>query len=334
VKSDTAIKRSNANEPLREGLMKRNRAGIDWLINILKLSLFAGLLAVGVAACGFKGKQVARKQATFLPLFDVHFHYSEPVGEDELFSDLSAAHITRSVLFGTEAAADMAGEYPRRFVASYSGRLSTIRRELKGGRDETIAEEIAGDFEQALRSGRYRGLGEVSTYHHAYPDDPIAPDSPLILRLLEVAGRYHVPINIHCSDFGYPAMERALRAYPNTTVIWAHTGSHLPPDKIRALLWAYPNLYFDLAAMDQTWPQKHTLLSFFGRIDGSWRNLFEEFPDRFLVGFDLSTNADRIRQISQAATDAVVMQRVLLGLTSATATKLAYQNAERLYQVK
>ena len=300
----------------------------------LKLSLIVGFLVFGVAACGLKGKQLAGKQATSLPLFDAHFHYNEPVDEDELFSNLSAAHITRTVLFGTEAAADMAREYPDRFVASYSGRLSAIRRELKGGRDEARAEEIAGKFEQALRSGRYRGLGEVSTYHHAYPDDPIAPDSPLILRLLEVAGRYHVPITIHCTDFGYPAMERALRAYPNTTVIWAHTGSHLPPDKIRALLWAYPNLYFDLAAMDQTWPENHTLLSFFGRIDGSWRSLFEEFPDRFLVGFDLSTDAGRIRQISQAAADAAVMERVLSGLTTATATKLAYQNAERLYQVR
>lgn len=307
---------------------------IDSLMKTLKLSLCVALLVAGVTACGFKAVHSPREKTAFLPLFDVHFHYNEPVDEDKLFSNLAAAHITRTVLFGTEAAADMAGEYPWHFVASYSGRLSAIRRELKGGRDETIAEEIAGDFEQALRSGRYRGLGEVSTYHHAYPDDPIAPDSPLILRLLEVAGRYHVPINIHCSDFGYPAMERALRAYPNTTVIWAHTGSHLPPDKIRALLWAYPNLYFDLAAMDQTWPESHTLLSLFGRIDGSWRNLFEEFPDRFLVGFDLSTDADRIRQISQAAADAAVMQRVLSGLTSATATKLAYENAERLYQVR
>jgi predicted TIM-barrel fold metal-dependent hydrolase len=314
--------------------MNWNGARIDRLIETLKLSLFVGLLVVGVGACGFKGKQLARKQATFIPLFDAHFHYNDPVDEDELFSNLSVAHITRSVLFGTEAASDMAREYPERFVASYSGRIELNRPELKGGKDKAMAEKVAGEFDQALRSGLYRGLGEVSTYHHRYPNDPIYPDSPLMLHLLEVAGRYHVPINIHCSDFGLPEMEHALREAPGTTVIWAHTGSHLSPDKIRVLLREFPNLYFDLAAMDETWPRKHTLLSFFGRIDESWRLLFEEFPDRFLVGFDLSTDVDRGRQISTAAANAAVMERVLSGLTSTTATKVAYQNAERLYQFR
>ncbi|MGE5307002.1 MAG: amidohydrolase family protein [Alphaproteobacteria bacterium] len=314
--------------------MKSNGARSDRLIKTLKLSLFVGFLVVGVAACGFKGKQVARKRATFLPLFDVHFHYNDSIDEDKLFLNLSEAHITRSVLFGTESASDMAREYPERFVASYATDLSIRRQESKGGKDEAVAREIAGESEQALRSGLYRGLGEISTYHHAYPDDPIAPDSPLVLSLLAVAGRYHVPINIHCSDFGLPEMEHALRLAPGTTVIWAHTGSHLPPDKIRGLLREFPNLYFDLAAMDETWPRRHTLLSFFGRIDERWRLLFEEFPDRFLVGFDMSTNVNRGRQVTTAPANAAVMERVLSGLTPATATKIAYQNAERLYQFR
>ena len=300
----------------------------------LKLLLCVGLVVFGATGCGFKGRRFPKEQATVLPLFDAHFHYNEPVDENEMFANLSAAHIKRTVLFGTESASEMARKYPERFVASYSGSLSVHRRELKGGTDEAIVQTIAGEFEQALQSGLYRGLGEVSAYHHAYPDDPIAPDSPLILRLLEVAGRYRVPINIHCSDFGYSGMQHALRASPGTTVIWAHTGSHLPPDKIQVLLRMFPNLYFDLAAMDEYWPGRHTLLSFLGRIDGSWRHLFEEFPERFLIGFDLSTDVNRGRRISTAAANAAVMEQVLSGLTPATATKLAYENAERLYQIR
>jgi predicted TIM-barrel fold metal-dependent hydrolase len=297
----------------------------------LKLLLCVGLLVLGATGCGFKGRRPPKEQGTFLPLFDAHFHYNDPVDENKMLANLDAAHITRAVLFGTESASAMARKYPERFVASYAGHLSVRRRESKGGTDETVVQTIADEYEQALRSGLYRGLGEVAAYHHAYPDDPIAPDSPLMLRLLEVAGRYGVPINIHCSDFGYAGMQHALRASPNTTVIWAHTGSHLPPDKIQILLRMFPNLYFDLAAMDEYWPGRHTLLSFLGRIDNSWRRLFEEFPDRFLMGFDLSTDAGRGRRLSRAAANAAVMQRVLSGLTPATATKLAYQNAERLY---
>lgn len=328
----TALRRGNG--PAGDAVGKWIGAKLESPMKTLKLSLCVVLLVAGVTACEVKAVHSSKEKTAFLPLFDVHFHYNNPVDENEMLANLAAAHITRAVLFGTESASEMARKYPERFVASYSGRLSSRRRELSGGKDEAMVKKVAGEFEQALRSGRYRGLGEVSAYHHAYPDDPIAPDSPLVLRLLEIAGRHHVPINIHCSDFGYSEMERALRASPNTTVIWAHTGSHLPPEKIRVLLQAFPSLYFDLAAMDQTWPRKHTLLSFFGRIDDSWRRLFEEFPDRFLIGFDLSTNVDRGRRISTAAENAAVMERVLSGLTSATATKLAYQNAERLYQVK
>jgi hypothetical protein len=202
----------------------------------LKLFLYVGLLIIGATGCGFKGSHIPGEQATVFPLFDAHFHYNDPVDENEMLANLDAAHITRTALFGTENAAAMARKYPGRFVASYSGQLAARRSELKGGQDEAIAQTIAGEFDQALRSGLYRGLGEVSAYHHAYPNDPIAPDSPLMLRLLEVAGRYHVPIDVHCSDFGYAGMQHALRLSPDTTVIWAHTGSHLPSDKIRALL--------------------------------------------------------------------------------------------------
>jgi hypothetical protein len=303
-------------------------------MKVLKSWLCLGLLVLSVTACGFKGRQIPRKTPAVLPLFDAHFHYNQPADEDELLASLSAAHITRSVLFGGESASEMARKYPERFVASYSGLLSGRRHELNGGKDEAIVTEIAGEVDQALRSGRYRGLGEISAYHHAYPHDPVAPDSPLILRLFELAGRYHVPVNIHCSDFGYSEMEHALRESPGTTVIWAHTGSHLPPDKIRILLQAFPNLYFDLAAMDDYWPGRHTLLSFFGGIAERWRGLFEEFPDRFEVGFDLSTDINRGRRISTAAVHAAAIEQALAGLTPATAKKIAYENAERLYQVR
>ena len=99
-------------------------------------------------------------------------------------------------------------------------------------RDGTTAEEvdrICGEMERSLKTGRYRGLGEFTTYSRPTPVLPptrLSPDSPLMCRLLKLAGRYGVSVNIHCDDYGAKEMVNALRAHPKTKVVWAHTGSY------------------------------------------------------------------------------------------------------------
>jgi len=266
------------------------------------------------------------------PLIDVHSHWNGPMS-GELLQAMNAAGIRRMVVFGGEDAARLARQQPDRFVASYTGLLGARRKAMGGGTDLEVTERVGAEFEQALKSGLYKGLGEISTYHPAYSADPIAPDSPLILRFLDLAGRYGVPIIIHCMDSGVSEMARALRAHPKTTVIWAHTGG-LSPLVIRDFLSDHPNLYFDLSATHPPWPRRrYPILSFGATIDENWQQLFEEYPDRFLIGFDFSALRGRGTPISAAREAGEFFRSALSQITPTTARKVAYENAQRLYKL-
>lgn len=124
------------------------------------------------------------------------------------------------------------------------------------------------------------GIGEIHTYHSDRPTQ-ITPDSPAIRGLLELVTRYDLPINIHCPADGRAEIERALKAYPKATVIWAHTGTFLPPATLMDLLYTHPNLYFDLAIKNKRLRRDAYPILFGMTLREEWRQLFESYPAVF-----------------------------------------------------
>ncbi|MBI2087393.1 MAG: amidohydrolase family protein [Deltaproteobacteria bacterium] len=302
-----------------------------------------GLLGTSLGACAGPVIRTPGEEIEKFPLVDAHSHYGavrDPMGED-LIEAMSAAGIKRMVLFeaSDRGAKELARRFPGRFAPSYQGPMGIDRRreQMKYGMDAQIAEQVGAEYEKALRSGLYKGLGEIPTYHGARPV-AIAPHSPLVLRLLELADQYRVPINIHCtaSEGGAGRIDQALRSHPQTVVVWAHAGSYLSPASIRDFLRDHPNLYFDLSTLHPPWPVRgRTHLAYSGVIDESWRQLLESYPDRFLVGFDFGPGASgaiRSTPLSLAREVGEFFRTVLTQLTPPTARKFAYENAEKLYK--
>lgn len=318
------------------------KSGRRTSLSNVAINLLLSLAGIIVAACAAPATDNPANNAEKFPLVDAHSHYGavrDPMAED-LIQAMAAAGIKRMVLFeaSNRGAVELAKRFPGRFAPSYQGPMGIDRRreEMKYGKDPEIALQIAAGYEKALSSGVYRGLGEIPTYHPSRPV-PIAPDSLLVLKLLELAGRHGVSINIHCTatDGGATRMAHALRSYPKTTVIWAHGGSRLA--EISDFLRDHPNLYFDLSTLHPPWPLRggRTHLAYRGVIDRSWRELLEAYPDRFLLGFDFGTGfGGTVQSTSLSAAREVgeFFQIVLTQLTPSTARKIAYENAERLYK--
>jgi predicted TIM-barrel fold metal-dependent hydrolase len=116
-------------------------------------------------------------------------------------------------------------------------------------------------------------------------------------------------------------------------VVWDHTGSYLSPSNISDFLREYPNISFDLSAKNPAccpagYSQNYPLMGI-RSIDETWRQLFETYPDRFLVGVDFLSSS-HLRDAREAGE----FYRTILGqLTPATARKIGYQNAQRLYDL-
>ena len=97
-----------------------------------------------------------------------------------------------------------------------------------------------------------------------------------------------------------------------------------PAAVVERLMVRYPSLYADTSYREMD------ILKGNGEIDEQWRKVLERFADRFMVGSDTWVNTQWLDYDELIATNRLW----LAYLTTATAKKIAYQNAERLFGKK
>ena len=185
----------------------------------------------------------------------------------------------------------------------------------------------------ALYPNFWQGIGEVFLRHDdltalTYGDTPRATSSAFG-RLLDLAAARNLPVLVH-SNIG-PAwleqpdylgeIESAIRAHPDTRMIWAHAGisrrivisNHT--DILRRMLGQYPNLTVDLS-----WVIFEQEIAPGGVLERKWVSLIEEYPRRFVIGSDTSAFFEQYK---------VTLQRYYLlldALKPETARKVAHDN--------
>ena len=137
-------------------------------------------------------------------------------------------------------------------------------------------------------------------------------------------------------------MERALVDNPDTKVIWAHQ-THLKtfggstkenahkanPREIGRLLNEYPNLYADIALGQEIFQMTKSDK----KIPKSWKKLYENYSDRFIVGYDMPflANWDSEKVIKSRAS---LIRKWLSQLKPETQKKFAVANIESILRDK
>lgn len=157
--------------------------------------------------------------------------------------------------------------------------------------------------------------------------------------MMRLGAKYNVPLCIHMETEPdtLEALDRALTANPNTKVIWAHQNPvkmggglggeyarRADPNQIAALLDKHPNLFADISVGYESGFFNETLDR---QLPGSWKNLYEKYSDRFVVGFDRAYKDTFEKQYLSWAD---WFRGWLLQLSGDTAKKLAYENIERI----
>lgn len=234
------------------------------------------------------------------------------------------------------------------------GTLNPLIHQASGPGD--VGPELRQRFrdraEALLRQGA-AGFGEMAAEHFqgATPYQSAPPDHPLFLLLADIAAEHGVPIDLHMEavprDMPLPAglespphpprlrgnidaLERLLAHNPRARIIWAHAGwdrtGFRTTALCRRLLQAHPNLYMDVK-VDPARPGKNSpLASGASGIDPDWLQLFNDFPDRFVVGTDQHyPEPASAGQRWEAA--ALLLERLPADLRR----KIGTENAARLY---
>lgn len=243
--------------------------------------------------------------AADLPIADVHLHYSHD--SVELTPPERVVEIMRSanLIFALVSSSDDNGTQLLNKLAPdlIIPGLRPYRR--RGETNTWFKDEGALEYvERLLATNRYASIGEF----HLFGENA---DLDIPRRIVELAEEHNLILQAHSDE---EAVERLLAQSDTVKVIWAHSGFEEPED-IASVLAKHDRLWADLAFRSDVGGGG-------GILNPGWRELFEAFPDRLMLGTDTYT-PERMYYIPEHAENA---RSWLSTLPKELAEKIAWKN--------
>jgi pimeloyl-ACP methyl ester carboxylesterase/predicted TIM-barrel fold metal-dependent hydrolase len=294
------------------------------------------------------------------PVVDAHGHIGASFKASEIIEFMNRNGVSKQIVMaraypgkdasdlpgGDGLALTLAETYPGRFYPLVGMQRPLLTGAHKWIRPDTNVEALIQETERKLASGKFFGIGEFIVRHwayspgiHAEQDNPIY--SELMRRFSALAARYDVPVVIHME--GYPSLvadfSKLITENPATRYVWAHNCGRSNAEVIRSLLSRFQNLFCDLGGMTNVttgygsgWPRKEeftSLIEHSGVLLPEMKSLYEEFPDRFMVGTDVA-HAPAMRFYEGRVRR---FRDLLDQLNPEARAKIAEQNATRIYKL-
>jgi hypothetical protein len=214
------------------------------------------------------------------PVFDAHAHPPADLGLDIIGKFRSLGTAGAVVMGGPPAFLDVAGRSGGVIIPFYTPSPALPYDDVALSRMETTL----GRYPQ------YVGIGELLARHSGRNIKRPA-DDPILVKMLAIASRRRLFVNLHHEPSGNPdgreaglaELDRLLATNPEVPVIWAHLGA-TGPAQMRPLLRKFPNLHIDLS---NRFTGTGNIDDESGQLLPHWKAIFEELPERFLFGSDL-----------------------------------------------
>ncbi len=266
---------------------------------------------VSIAACAAAFAFAAEP----IPIFDAHMHYNVEAWDylpPEKALALFKANNVTSVLANSRP---NAGSWTLLNVKQSAVAIVPFVRVYRDRDDygtwfmkpEVYAHIVA----ELDREPRAKGIGEF----HLSGEQGAHPGVEKIVALAQSRGLW---LHAHVDEV---SLKYILKIAPNAKVIWAHTGFTTPLDVVTDILKKHPNVVGELS---YRWDVGGS-----GALNPAWKQVFMQFPERFLVGSDTWVN-----QRWEGYAETMRQYRAWLAeLPIDVAKKIAHENGERLFGV-
>ena len=317
------------------------------------VSLF-GLLLVFLVSVGCAPAKVnpeAAKLAQELPIADLHLHPRHDIPPTEI-KDRMDANGVRWAGAGTigERSVTLAhsNALVERFIA-FAGQEELNRAYFDGGVGGTedvnnaAVQNLLQSAEEDLRAGRIKGIGEIFVNNSRSNPNPsfrrkFRADAPSMRALYQLVARYGGFLTFHMESDSDSVgqLERLLESDRKGRILLNHCGVGASAAEVRSLFERHPNVFCELSGryppvlssrVIERFPEREIFNNWRGPLAG-WLQLIEDFSDRFMIGTDANSRSEYDGAIK------AVREGLLPYLRPATARKMAYENAQRLFGLK
>ncbi len=239
---------------------------------------------------------VPRAQAA-QPVADMHLHYKwtqqELTSPQDAIQQLDLNGIVMGVVIGTpaELALKLQSLDQDRIVAMYGP-----YREGGDWHRWAYDAETISRARTALASGHYQAIGEL---HIIGGFAPKYEKATVLQQLLALGAEFDVPVMIHTELSRPDFMLSVCRGFPDTRILWAHSGAILEPAAVEVVMSQCRNVWGGLGARDPWRFVNNPLTGQGGELLPGWKALMMKYPDRFMVGSDPVWPVDQLDRWDQ-----------------------------------
>jgi len=248
---------------------EHERLGVGGKMSVRKI-LITALAAAAI------GQTSARAQER-LEIFDAHLHYNqEPAPFYSLEQVLEV--FRRNAITGIVATSRpnkgthqlVEAKAPGLWVVPFI-RPYRVRSDMQTWfNDPAIFELIKDEYAR----GTYRGIGEFHIYGQAAASD-------WVKKTVDFAVEHNLFLHAHCDE---EALLILFGHNPKARIIWAHTGFSVAPARVAELLDQHKDALWGELSYRSGITERD------GKLSAEWRDLFERYSDRFLLGSDTWIN--------------------------------------------
>lgn len=294
-----------------------------------KTALFLFLLIFGWCSNDGFAQESIPPGSTVFTFVDAHVHLNDLVMQTQLMNE---HQIERAVIFwgrssDNELLLEAAKANPDMFFPFAS--ISPERRRYRSHWEEDDV-TILDELEDYLKTGFFKGIGEISVVHfpsQGFPEADYSPLGNVMKGIMRLAEQYDVPVNIHCEITRLAEFSQLLEAFAQVQVIWAH-GGYTPYFLAKRMLEKHSNLTYELSARtyaNHPRSPDYTIFRNESKVWPQWLELIESNPERFVIGTDASH-----RRISTERRKIERVHLLLAQLRPETRKMVASENMNRL----
>ena len=232
------------------------------------------------------------------PVADMHLHYKwtqqDVTSPVDAIAMLEQQNIVMGVVIGTpaELALELQSQAPARIVPIFSP-----YREGGDWHRWAYDKSTVARARTALASGRYQGIGEL---HVIGGFAPTFAKAVVLKQLLALGAEFDVPVMIHTELSRPDFMLKVCGQFPDTQILWAHSGALLEPGEVERVLAHCDNVRGGLGARDPWRFVNNPLTNEAGTLLPGWKALFLKYPERFMAGSDPVWPVDQLDRWDEA----------------------------------